>query len=209
MRFGSPLIYQAAEDISPARERTCHIGHESFLLREIRRHSRHPHTASRTAFYCEKQREQLAHAQEGNTHLTGDCMAKAPQQHKRPAVGKTTAHKRTAIYAPRERRGTSTARGYNRRWDAFSKSFRGRNPLCEYCSARQLIVAAALTDHDIPHEGDPSLFWDNTFTALCQACHSGPKARVEAQYKSGRISADALLRWVAKQKLLETPHGRQ
>jgi 5-methylcytosine-specific restriction protein A len=149
------------------------------------------HTASRTAFYCEKQREQLAHAQEGNTHLTGDCMAKAPQQHKRPAVGKTTAHKRSVRYKPREDRASSGARGYGHRWTKFRAAFLMRNPLCEYCKARGQVKAADICDHDLPHEHDPDLFWNNTFTALCKWDHDSTKQRMERRY-----NGDDLLRAV-------------
>jgi 5-methylcytosine-specific restriction enzyme A len=62
------------------------------------------------------------------------------------------------------------------------------HPLCEYCLAQGKTKASNVTDHDIPHRGDPELFWQNTFTALCHACHSGTKQRLEARY-----DGDALL----------------
>lgn len=56
-------------------------------------------------------------------------------------------------------------------------------------------VEAKVCDHDLPHERDPQLFWNNTFTALCTRCHSSVKQRMERRY-----SGDALLERVAKQK---------
>jgi len=117
----------------------------------------------------------------------------APEQHKRLTVGK--AHQITAPHRPRERRGSARERGYTTEWDKFSKAFLYRNPLCEYCMAKGTTKAARVTDHDIPHEGDPELFWNNTFTACCVSCHNGTKASLEARY-----SGDDLLERVAKAK---------
>lgn len=110
-----------------------------------------------------------------------------------------TTRKRTAKVthkpAPRERRGSSSSRGYDRKWEAFRKGFLMANPLCEYCLARGQVVPATVCDHDIPHEGDPELFWDNTFSALCATDHNSTKQRMERQFKG-----DALLRAIRDTK---------
>lgn len=69
------------------------------------------------------------------------------------------------------------------------------NPLCEYCAAQGITKPARVTDHDIPHQGDPELFWNNTYTALCFPCHNSTKQRMEARH-----TGDDLLRAIARAK---------
>ena len=113
-------------------------------------------------------------------------MAKAPQQHSIPTSG--SKHVAAQRHKARDRRSSARERGYTTAWDKFSKSFLRRNPLCEFCNAKGRVEPARVTDHDIPHEHDPDLFWDNTFTALCHRCHNSTKQRLEAKHKG-----DALL----------------
>ena len=70
-----------------------------------------------------------------------------------------------------------------------------RNPLCEYCLARGRVEPATICDHDLPHEHDPHLFWNNTFTALCKHDHDSTKQRMERRYRG-----DDLLRAIARAK---------
>ena len=71
------------------------------------------------------------------------------------------------------RRGYAAARGYNREWRIASKSYLERNPLCVGCMKKRRVVAATITDHIVPHKGDPALFWDpGNWQALCRSCHS-------------------------------------
>ena len=114
-------------------------------------------------------------------------MAKALQQHRRATVGKVTAHKRSAKHKPREARGSAASRGYGYRWAKFRLAFLSANPLCEYCKAKDRVEAANICDHDLPHEHDPELFWDNTFTALCKRCHDSTKQRMERLYSGDKL----------------------
>lgn len=122
-------------------------------------------------------------------------MATKPQRHKAPR---------------RDDRGSARQRGYTKAWERFRRSFLMRNPLCEYCLADGRTTAATVCDHDLPHDHDPSLFWDNTFTALCASHHSGEKQRAEAQ-----LTGDDLLAWVQQRKTprkvwgFSIPHGLQ
>jgi len=131
-------------------------------------------------------------------------MADAPQQHTKPS--QITTHKRSTRHTPRESRQHAAARGYDHRWAKFRKAFLARNPLCEYCLARGQVTAASICDHDLPHEHDLSLFWDNTFTALCKQDHDSTKQRMERRYKG-----EALLRAIGQAKLkrfgYSIPHG--
>jgi hypothetical protein len=103
------------------------------------------------------------------------------QQHTRKTIG--TPHKRSARHRPKESRGNSSSRGYDARWERFRRAFLIRNPLCEYCMARGHVTPATVCDHDLPHDADPELFWDNTFTALCKWDHDSTKQRMERRYK--------------------------
>ena len=108
-------------------------------------------------------------------------MANAPKQHQRKPVGQP--HRRSTRHKPRESRAHSTARGYGRKWSKFRAAFLRANPLCEYCLARGQVTAASVVDHDLPHEHDLELFWNNTFTALCKHDHDSTKQRMERTYK--------------------------
>lgn len=127
-------------------------------------------------------RRQLLSA--GTSHSSS--VPKDIPQHKLTAhIGRRTRHR------PRETRGSSSSRGYNSKWERFRKAFLAANPLCEYCLTRGHVEPATVCDHDLPHEGDPELFWNNTFTALCAADHNSTKQRMERQFK-GEALLDAI-----------------
>ena len=117
-------------------------------------------------------------------------MPKAPKAHARK---KSAAPKHERPEA--EVRGTSHERGYDGNWSKFRNAKLKQKPLCEYCEAKGITVAAKVLDHDLPHRGDPELFWNNTYTSLCSPCHSGPKQSAERRY-----GGKALLEWVERQK---------
>lgn len=91
--------------------------------------------------------------------------------------------------APREPRRSASARGYTKLWARASKAFLARYPLCgmrpnqvrpvmSRCFDAQLRTMATLTDHVVPHRGDPVRFWDETnWQALCRPCHAIKIAR--------------------------------
>ena len=54
------------------------------------------------------------------------------------------------------------------------------HPLCVKCSSRNLVTAATVVDHIVPHQGDMRLFWDtDNHQALCKPCHDSDKAKEE------------------------------
>ena len=70
------------------------------------------------------------------------------------------------------RRGNPASRGYTYEWRKASRAYLERNPLCVECLKRNRVVAATVTDHIVPHKGDPALFWDpNNRQSLCKRCH--------------------------------------
>ena len=71
---------------------------------------------------------------------------------------------------PRE---SSSARGYNYKWQQARAGYLAKHPLCCRCSLRDLVVAATDVDHIIPHKGDMALFWQRSnWQGLCGPCHS-------------------------------------
>jgi len=73
------------------------------------------------------------------------------------------------------KRPNSSARGYGSRWERERAAFLVLHPLCAFCGA-----TARLVDHEIPHRGDPGLFWRKAnWQPLCTSCHSGAKQRAE------------------------------
>lgn len=115
-------------------------------------------------------------------------MAKAAPQH---SITTTAArHHKPKLPEKPEKRGHARARGYSRRWEKFRRTFLSANPLCEFCKGAGRITPATVVDHDLPHEHDPALFWDNSFTALCSSCHSGTKQRLEARLRGQALLAE-------------------
>ena len=84
-----------------------------------------------------------------------------------------------------ENRNSSSARGYNSRWQKARSTYLRDHPLCVDHLRRGEYVPATIVDHITPHRGDQSLFWDKTnWQSLCANCHSSHKQRLE---KSGNV----------------------
>lgn len=98
-----------------------------------------------------------------------------------------TAPKRRRPLKPpgrrRELRPSSSARGYGRRWQKYSRGFLAANPFCRICNAAGRVSASEATDHIEPISGpsDP-LFWSPAnHQALCWSCHSRKTATENAE----------------------------
>lgn len=64
-------------------------------------------------------------------------------------------------------RGSAASRGYNYKWQQYSKDFLKRNPKCIRCDEPATVV-----DHIIPHKGNKELFWARyNHQPLCKQCH--------------------------------------
>jgi 5-methylcytosine-specific restriction enzyme A len=83
------------------------------------------------------------------------------------------------------RRGTATERGYDAKWERYSKRFRARHPLCgdrdadaypssaSKCAMAGRVTASEVTHHIRPHRRNRALFLDRrNHEALCAACHN-------------------------------------
>ena len=67
------------------------------------------------------------------------------------------------------------------RWQRLSLSVRAAALFtCAMCGAIRPGKGETVTDHKIPHRGDPDLFWDErNLQCLCKACHDGAKQAEE------------------------------
>ena len=71
------------------------------------------------------------------------------------------------------RRGSSTGRGYGRKWEARARAYLQANPLCRACELAGDVEPATEVDHIVPHRSDMMLFWNVTnWQPLCKPCHS-------------------------------------
>jgi 5-methylcytosine-specific restriction protein A len=87
-------------------------------------------------------------------------------------AGRCDRHRKQERKEYDRQRGYPATRGYNYDWHIASKAHLARNPLCVQCMKKRRIVAATVTDHIVPHKGDPALFWDpNNWQSMCKSCH--------------------------------------
>jgi 5-methylcytosine-specific restriction protein A len=94
-------------------------------------------------------------------------------------------HQRAATARYNAARGSSTAQGYDARWQRESKAFLLENPLCVDCSG-----PATQVDHDPAHQGDMERFWDKTtWRPRCASDHSRKTAQRDGRW--GRSSSRA------------------
>ncbi len=70
-------------------------------------------------------------------------------------------------------------------WKALRLNQLRIEPLCRYCAAQGLTVAASVADHIRPHKGESALFYaPDNLQSLCKHCHDSHKQRQE---KSGIV----------------------
>ena len=85
-----------------------------------------------------------------------------------------SAAERAIIASREQQRGSASARGYGRQWQAASKAHLRANPICACGCGR----AADVVDHRVPHRGDMALFWDRSnWQSMAKACHDAKTAR--------------------------------
>jgi 5-methylcytosine-specific restriction protein A len=74
---------------------------------------------------------------------------------------------------PPDTRPSACKRLYGRAWDKARRAHLRDNPLCVDCLAKGKRVPAFAVDHEIPHRGDPVLFWDrNNWRSRCEHHHN-------------------------------------
>jgi len=85
------------------------------------------------------------------------------------------------------RRGSSTQRGYDYRWQKTRKGYLDHHPLCVLCEAAGRVTAANEVDHIIPLQVDPMRKYDRTnWQALCKPCHVAKTNKDRVKYDLGR-----------------------
>jgi 5-methylcytosine-specific restriction protein A len=96
--------------------------------------------------------------------------------------GRCAEHRRVVERVHDDRRGSSSERGYNHRWQKARATYLRSHPLCVMCQAQGRLTPATVVDHIIPHRGDQTLFWatDTNWQSLCATCHSKHKQAIEA-----------------------------
>ena len=101
----------------------------------------------------------------------------------RHKTGYCDEHLRQTSQLYEKDRGSASARGYDRRWQKYTRSFLAEHPLCTECQRQGRVTAAQVVDHIIPHRGDPELFWDTkNHQALCKPCHDRKTAREDGGF---------------------------
>lgn len=90
---------------------------------------------------------------------------------KPPSLGQSATR---AAVRPRDLRPSSSARGYDSRWQAYVRVALAREPLCRRCNSAGVASLASLIDHIQPVDGpDDPLFWcESNHQPLCRRCHA-------------------------------------
>ena len=83
----------------------------------------------------------------------------------------------------RARRGSSTARGYDRVWRKKARQYLAEHPVCE-CELEACYEPSVEVDHIIPFAGidDPLRLDDDNLQALAKACHSKKTATYDGGF---------------------------
>lgn len=69
-------------------------------------------------------------------------------------------------------RGSAASRGYSAAWQRARAGFLKAHPLCVRCEQADLVTAATIVDHIVPHRGDKERFWTRAnWQPLCKPCH--------------------------------------
>jgi len=110
------------------------------------------------------------------------------------APGYCVKHLRATRKEQDRERGSAQERGYTSAWTKARGHYLRKHPLCEYCRRADLVVAATVVDHIIPHRlkeavdsGDEARialarerFWNsNNWQSLCKQCHDSVKQSEE------------------------------
>jgi 5-methylcytosine-specific restriction protein A len=59
------------------------------------------------------------------------------------------------------------------------------------------VKVANVVDHNIPHQGNQELFWDESnWQALCKQHHDGEKSEIEGRHKTkAKFDSDGRVIW--------------
>lgn len=83
-------------------------------------------------------------------------------------------------------RGTSAERGYDSVWRRLRRMHLLAHPLCVFCWAKGLTVAATVADHIQTITDRPDLRLDpDNLQSLCKPCHDRERQRQQAAERAG------------------------
>ena len=74
-------------------------------------------------------------------------------------------------YQYQDKRESASKRGYDRRWQVFSRQFIANNPLCVECLRDNKYEPAVLVHHIIPLKQNGDKYDENNLMPLCFNCH--------------------------------------
>ncbi|RJE89047.1 HNH endonuclease [Paenibacillus sp. 1011MAR3C5] len=95
------------------------------------------------------------------------------------------AHVKSEALAYERARGSAYQRGYDSKWQRYSRRFLRANPLCACADCAKLLVPkpSEVTDHIIPHKGDKRLFWDpKNHQPMAKRCHDRKTAKEDGGF---------------------------
>ncbi|MFV8280606.1 HNH endonuclease [Christiangramia marina] len=73
---------------------------------------------------------------------------------------------------------------YNsRKWRAFSKNYKERNPLCIKCKEKGIIKASAVTDHIQRVNVGGDIYDESNLQPLCKSCHNSKSGKEAHGYQ--------------------------
>lgn len=96
-------------------------------------------------------------------------------------------HEQQHRRADDERRGSSAARGYGKRWRLLRARYLAQHPNCAECDRQGKLTPAEVVDHITPHRGDQNLLYDpDNLQSLCKRCHDEKTAREDGGFGNAR-----------------------
>lgn len=97
------------------------------------------------------------------------------------------SHKKQKEERYERERGSAASRGYDYKWQQYSKRYRKLNPLCVKCLEKGRITPSQHVDHIKAVNGpnDPLFYEPTNHQALCQPCHNA-KTIIEDKRGFGR-----------------------
>lgn len=79
---------------------------------------------------------------------------------------------------------------HTKRWERRAKLQLRHEPLCSMCLRLNILTAARVADHVVPHRGDSVLFWMGQLQSLCHNHHNKSKRTLEDKGYVDDIGAD-------------------
>jgi 5-methylcytosine-specific restriction protein A len=93
-------------------------------------------------------------------------------------AGRAYCDKHNQLKSSNKDKRSSTAMGYDARWQKARSAYLRENPLCVECLKEGVIKAATIVDHTEPHKGDMEKFWDQSkWQSLCKRHHDKKTAK--------------------------------